>query len=496
MKQKIINFIKEKKTGLLSVMTATIYYINVSKFHHNIFINEESATIIFFKILSFFITVAGFSFIFKVLKELYLNNPKYIRFTKVFWAYFTVNIIIYTLTNGGVYNGDEAGIIYNAASGYLENPVAHFLTISYYIISYCIFPFVKSAVLMNIIIISGVIGYIYSDLASLYNIKYKFLWLITFFLPPILRMNIQPLRSNIYYPFLLLLFAYIFFRAQRKENIKTSEVVIYGLFSTIVCIWRSENIVLLFMLPLMIRLFFDKFITIKNLLTYSLILIGLTSVTNRITSEYDYTYKLVALTRPLVSILKTDFTTDNKENDLKIINSVFESEKYLNDSEENAIFLEAYSKEISQKNVNKLFMVYAKLVLMNFTTYLKDRVNIIKENTLFLRDSVYIYKNPKNIKEKTLNILELRNSNYDLTFFTNIVYNVFIPFILIIFSFIYGIIKKNKYIAVITGTSAILTAVTCAACAEQFFHYYIQCYILGYFFLFFYISVALNKKTT
>ena len=482
--------------NLIFFLLSCIYWFIVKNYWNNIFVNnnfsisEGNNVFIFIALLIIILAGQGFCFIFKKWK----NNDSLFKIQRnSFIILLVLNLILYFLTEHGLFNGDELSTYNEAAQIRILPYYLHTFSIIYFIIAYIILPFKSGVVLFQILIYSLITSYIFSKLYITVNYKFKWILFIPFILPSILRFNIQPLRNNIYYVFFILLFALIYFKYKEQKEVSYKDIFIYSVLSVMITLWRGENIILLFLLPIAIKFIFNKNISLKKLLLYCFIFLSASCYLNY---KFDLPdYKILAIIRPLTAILKTDFKTNNKDSDLKIISNVINIKDYINENIARAIYINSYSENYSIKNLNKLYPIYIKLVMYNPKTFLKDRLTIYNGslNCAFLRDYIQTQSNISTIKGKTLNILEGRDSNYNLTIFTKIMYNLSFILIVLITSLIISIKKKDKALFIMVFISLLLGFLIYITSAEAFFHYYLQMYLLGCILFTYFVMYLINQ---
>ena len=243
-----------------------------------------------------------------------------------------------------------------------------------------------------------------------------------------------------------------------------------------------------------------KFFTLKYILMlvvfYSFSLFLLMNPTVNADDEYS----LLPFRRPISAIIKTNFISNSKENDIKIISKVYNYNELKNCNTNHAVFLQTdYSDpETDNKEARKQFIrVAIKLIIYNLKTYLKDRAIISENFTNFitLRDKLCEEerKNPNSIEDKTLNLLEGLDNNYNPTIYNKIMYSPIIPFFIVLFSVIYFLIKHNYSLVIISLLSLLISILQYLTLSEPYFHYFIQIYLLGYYYLFYILVLITNK---
>ena len=210
------------KAFYIIFIISIVYIVSTSHMRVEFFQPEHfSRHLYFYKAISFFIIILAAQFLFKILKS--IRTERYYQdFCFAFLFCSIPHFIVFFLSNQADfnwYNWDSTSIL-EGAIRFDYKIWHHFLTVVYTIIGYNIFPFRSGIIIFQIFIYSIAISFIYSELSK--KVKYSFKWLLL--LPcisfPILRMNIQPIRSCIYYIFLIIFFAIFYFKTSEKKFLK------------------------------------------------------------------------------------------------------------------------------------------------------------------------------------------------------------------------------------------------------------------------------------
>ncbi len=558
---KFYEALKNNSLNICFFMISLIYILFINKYRYILFSSEFQNSFIF-QIISDLIIIISGQAVCNIIKGIKNKNTLQIRYFVSFLILFSISFILYLSTDFASFNWKmwDAYSVYESALKHSYINYLHLLTVFYYITALNIFPFKGGIILFQIIISSTIFSYIWSNLCGYIKYKYKWILLLPLFFFPVLRMGLQPIRSCIYYVFILLFFAIFYFKYKENKQVNFIEIIFLAVLSSIVCVWRSENIPLFLIVPLFL-LFIgnEKVSNIKKVL-FLIIFYSITIFINNTMLNAFFHYRILPFKRPLAAILRTDFNTNNKEQDLYIISKCCSLDGLKNLPLNETILAKInYYPEFD--DVNNYVKTAIKLILLNPVTYLKERADLTQNFTSFqlLSDGINEY-NHNSLISKVLNTLELETTvihsyylylfsymYYIILFFiillllysiknrnkyrfkiavvllltdilliflqelgyfipNNIkilniltdnsfkfVYSPVIPYIFIVIANIYSCFKRNKMLFLITFTSLLLSLLSFLLCAEPFFHYFLQSYVLGWYIFAYTIMVLLNK---
>ncbi len=486
--------LKKYSINIFFLLFSFLYILFIENYRDFLFQNEtKQFYTMLFKIISDILIIGTGQLLCSVISGIKKKNEFFIRLVSAFFILFLISFILYLLTDFASFNWKmwDAFSVYESALKHDYYIYLHIFTSWYYIIALNIFPFQGGVILFQIIVSSLIFSYIWAGLCRHINNKYKWVLLLSLLLFPVLRMNLQPIRSCIYYVFPLLLFALFYFKYKDNKPLNYIEIFFISLLSAVVCAWRSENIILWLIIPLFLIFLGKEKLSIVKIILFLLIFYSISIFINNSMINAYYSYKILPFKRPLAAILRTDFKTDNKEKDLYIISKCCSIEK-LKNLPLNETILAEINYTPSNYDIDNYVKTAIKLIILNPITYIKERADLTKNFKVFilLSDGINDYPE-KSLIRRIINTLEYNQAQDKFSF--KFWYSPLIPCIFLFIAIIYSFIKRNKMLCLITITSFLLSVIPFLLCAEPFFHYFIQSYIFGWYIFSYFIMATLNK---
>ena len=185
------------------------------------------------KVLAFCVYYFGFLFLSKI-------RRRYDRSWYVFFGTLAIYLILFFASYPGYYMSDDA-VIFGYATRFLPVYWHNYLTSLYFMTAMTIVPASVAPFLLNCCILAAVSTYLY--------MKDGKLMLIFSVLPFTLLSALMCFRPVLYAPVFLFFFAYMYYdvlhRADRNE-VSVKKTVILSILAAVLCLWRSEGIVLIF----------------------------------------------------------------------------------------------------------------------------------------------------------------------------------------------------------------------------------------------------------
>lgn len=516
------HFIKANKKPLfICLIIDVLYYLLINNLiRHAFFIEKIYDKIIFylFVLLSFFILYMIMIFIWYVfIKE----RKKYSKFIKHFSCYFILMLIILILVWPGIYKGDEYDIllvIRNFDIYYYQ----HYLTCIFYIISLCIIPTIGGITIMQIFIISLIIGYVFSHIEEcLKHKKLIAIMYIVFLFPPIIDNNMFTLRSSLI-SYLILLFVFELIVCIKDK--KFIHLFIAALISVIVGVWRSELCYMPLALLIYIIIFYHKELKLKKVLIFALFFAILYKCIS-LPQKYDMFYSSTTILNPL-SVLATydDIKETISEEDVHNIELFAPFDKLAHHANPYGIsiyFSPDINREITEDQYKKFVFSSIKLFINNPIRFLKARLSTFNY-TNFADDynithtgaeqpssqwtlihngidfhEMYSYTKGilnNNQKKALISLILLRDSQYKPLLMNHLFYNLCpILFITIIY-LIYLVFSKDFKLIFIFLTVLAHCFLVFLTAPTAFWMYYISPYIVLHGLIYFNILLKIDSK--
>ena len=460
-----------------------------------------------------------------ICKKVKSKDETIILFLKLFIIYFGIMFVFLLLIWPGVWIWDDLVILILSSKLYLC-PTQHWITSLFYIISLSSFPFPSGVILMQIIFISLIIGCISYLIFRTFSTSLKYFFFIPMLFPTVIFYNLLAMRIVLYSYFEILLLSLILFKWYNKEQINTSDMLIWGVLTAILATWRSEGIVYIVCIPIVILISFRKQINIKKASFFAIAtLLIFTSINfiNNFIRNYEQLpqdYKLTAIASPLAAILKTDFNSNNPEADLIIIDRVMSVDD-LRTMEGSTAFWHGHPFVYTEEEFREFVIVYANLAIRNLPTLLENQFFWFRQTSgfiffdiapnrstlnLFERRDRYVYEwfhdelyltSPINysLRAFVVKFLEGRNAEGEYNILRGIFYNLVFPIAITLAFMIYSIFKRKWPIAIVAFAMLSKTGVVFLTAPASFFMYYLPIYICGYGLGVIVLLMARNEKT-
>lgn len=454
--------------------------------------------------------------------KLYRKDKESIKFLKHFAIYFAIMLVFLAIIWPGHWVWDEMFVI-DYTQEYKVFMWQSVLTQIYYGIALLIFPSVISIVILQIILISLVIAYIQTKIEAIYKNKwYNIILYILFLLPAVITNNLYILRLPMYSYSMLLFFAILLFDYISKKEINLNKAFLLYILSSIMILWRSEGIIFLVFIPIMLALTYPRLRNTLKIIAICAVLILSYMGFNKIFEENeDKSYGLLVYVNPLSNMLQEDLNVD--EEDIAKINKVMDIEKIKANpsyTETPAYWAgELFTKDY-EENLDGLTSAYAKIVLKNPISFIRARLKtfiatsgmdkdvIPQVSNRFLYNLSGVEPNEyvnefcaKNsymntiFKSLKLNVESFLNGENAITKqqnqFVKILFWNFIPvLILVLIIGIKNIISKKWLIVFMCITLLAKAGVVFLTAPASYFMYYFPEYIIGFLI----ISVEIFEK--
>jgi len=449
-----------------------------------------------------------------------IKNKDLRRFLRFFGIYFGIMLFFLLLTWPGIWRWDDIKVLFSVTNVeflFLQ----HWLTGFYYMICLCIFPFPGGILLIQIFLISLAVGFIMYKLGFYVKSSRVYFFYIPMLLPAIVSNNLYPLRLPLYSFIELFLFAHIFFKYRDKSKIKSSDIAVWAVLTALVSTWRSEGIIYLLVIPVLLLILFKKNITWRPLISLVLaatVISGSIMLMQR-SGGQDDSYFITGIMQPLHGVLSTDFKSDSKEEDLKNIDKVLNIDLLANISGGAAYW--AKDRQYTQEEFEIFKSTAYRLMITNIPAILLDRANIFYKTNgfnstveTFLGYSPQLFNYTKSgnyletsnrfktfflnhppsitVRSVVVSLLDFRNpENYREHFVLfPVFYNACIPIGLLFLLMVFAIIKKQKEFVFIPLAVFGKTIITFLTAPDPLFMYYLPVYIVSFAF----VTIALLTK--
>lgn len=428
------------------------------------------------------------------------SSKEYKEYWNYTMIYFGIMLVFFILLFPGLWRLDEFGILKNAA-GILPHFWQGYLTSVFYIFALMLVPNPAGVILVQIIVISLVVGYILSRCSQMIeNKRLVFILYVPFLLFPVIDSNFYPIRMSIY-AFLELLFAFVLFDIKyTKRVIKKNQVWLLALLAGVLICWRTESIYYIVLAPVTFVILFYKETSRKLKVQFVLATIVIASMLssvqilgNKIESSKEY--ELTSIVLPITPLVSKANENGNNEM-VEIIDKVLDTEILINGYQEGKTGIAMYWSESLTRNYTnadfeEMKRTYYNLILKYPDVFIRERLETFFGSTgildetenLFAEDAninyinfreAYQYKEPP-FRSSLVKILEFT----DYETIHNLVYS-FIPqaIILIGACFVLLIRRKWGYFFICGAVCAKIPLIFLTAPSRLFMYYY-SIYLIG-----------------
>ena len=534
--KSFIKFFSTHKIKLsISLAVTVVFFIVILPLNEHVaftqpYLDHGAETLaLILKAVAFPVFFGLFYFIVNFIDQVRLKNKGYISWGKHFLAYLGVMVVLLLLLYPGHWVGDEFQIL-NVVQDYSLYSWQNYFTNIFYTLSLYLIPTGVGIVIVQITIISLIVGYIISTSRELFRQKYTHLLLfIPFLFFPVLLNNLYPLRITLVSYILLLVIALLIFLY--KGIVRPSHPKLFFLQAAtliaLISFWRSEAIIYLTLLPLYaFKLDLLSKESLRKGSTYILFLFSILIIllfygVVKITTSDKY--QITATLNPLSTIIQGEGIEDRNKEELDKIGKVLNLDiikKYPSYIEipsfwhggvkdDYYLYLDGYNREVY------------KLILSNPSLFLENRVQTFMATNSFypspsLGMSQFFNNDPAvvgvldkfyqtNYASKPINpdlklritrmLLTLDHKN-ETTPVTKIVWSI-IPTILLLFAlFIYAIIKRQWLLLYLSFLLICHSCIIFFTAPASYFMYYFPIYLSGNSILFAIALIKINEKHT
>lgn len=224
---------------------------------------------------------------FKKKEGLFRNEPVYI-----FVAFLITNLVALISIYPGGWRWDDLYTLHHLMESSIWPTWQHYLTSVFYMVCLLTIPTPSFIVFVQIVIISAISAYIAWRLYVYFDS-----WLIVVLLvllsltPPLLNMNLYPLRAGLHSYLEVLLFFIIVMNYLEKRDWTIISLVQLALLAAVVSVWRSECVVYLVLMPVMLAFLLWRTIPWQRIVLFAFTLliagIGLSAFQSQ-NGESDY----------------------------------------------------------------------------------------------------------------------------------------------------------------------------------------------------------------
>lgn len=267
----------------------------------------------------------------------------------------------------------------------------HWLTTMYYCLCLQVCPLVGGIVLMQTVVAAILGGSSVYKLRILLKNEKKSLWLyVVFFLPAVLDNTFYPLRVSItaYIElWMVCSIIYIYYQKKNNQKFRKDGIGVLSVAASLAACWRPENVIYVIVFPVLFFVLFKEEKK-KIILSFGMSTVMMFSIIgiqnyglehqlyengNGFTINNKDRYEFTGFVQPLSELCQRDFSSEYKQEDLKIISEVIDL-KHMKERGGIAAFWEGGLKNLSKENYKKVRKVYYRMVLENIPMFLEGRL--------------------------------------------------------------------------------------------------------------------------
>lgn len=465
--------------------------------------------------------IAVWCFVFHVARKLRQRDAQYFRGLQIFLVYFAILMGLLVILWPGTWSWDDA-ITLNVLCYYdTFFPWQHILTGIYQDVLLQFLPFPGGLILLQNGIIALCVAYCVTKLEVAFSLKHLsnplldiLLKLLPFLLPPVLMYQFSGYRMGLYVYLDLTMLVMLLCAGKNDSPWSWGKVLLFSFLSVIVTVWRTEALVYIPGLVLLLALIRRDTLTwAKKGLCVLLIQCGFVGLNQWQSQELgDANYQIASLMRPCVELVRAaDPTRDAQE--LSAIDSVVILEVIYSHPSENGENLywfgdcvrdyppEAYGDFL--KAMVKLSLKYPKVVFLErWNLFLEGSgitgasVDNIETARFFDEDytsgakTVTIFKGwfayePifKGARKQTIYWINGLTSGGQPTIAYRLIWNAIIPELILAFVWLRLLIQKKWYPWLLCSMVLAKLGIVFLTQPSRWLMYVLPFYLLGYAYL-------------
>lgn len=511
-----------------------VFYVVVLPFNEHIgfvqpYVDHPAMSVaLALKILGFPIYLALFYFKLSFIERLLARDVFYRSWLKISLIYLLIMGVFLILLYPGHWVGDEFHIL-EAVRQYSLYSWQSYITNIYYTYCLYLFPSGVGIILVQLGVLSFIVGYIITLSRGLFTKNIHYYLLVPFLFFPVILNSFYPLRLTIFSYLLLLLFSLLIF-LHAKILIPKSPKVLFLQASAIIailCFWRSEGIIYILFLPLFAyQLGFLNKKSLKNKSTYFTIAGALCFmslaffITKATTSDK---YQITATLNPLSTMIQHKLQGKNISTDLSAINKVIDLsivKKYPSYDEIPSFWLGGIRNDyyVNLKGYNG--HVY-DIFLNNLDLFLENRIQVFLRTNSFgitppLGPSQFFNTDPSaiqvvqrfyqtnilshpinlRIKLAVTKLLLVVDSQFHTGPLTRLVWTIIPTTLALIIILVGSLIRRQWLLAFLCGLLLLHVVLIFLTAPASYFMYYFPIYLVGNFLMALLLLKYLERSET
>lgn len=308
----------------------------------------------------------------------YKTEPEYRRYIHFAGAYFIFSMVVLLLIWPGNWVWDDLFVLkdtkYLSIFGW-----QHALTGFFYFIAIFICPSPVSVVILQLFIISLIVGF-FVYVVNLLCKKSKFCLIayIPFIFPTVLIHNFRPLRAALFAFLILYFITKIFQLYIQKKQLSFGLTLFISLIAALITTLRGEGFYFFILAPATFLFLLKHQLPLKLKITFLTFFIcsvaTILLIQKRTLNELDSArLKLTTYVAPLANLVNVAVKNNDNES-LRKIDAILDTSQFLDTSGINAFWSKPLIKDgFNQKKNKTIFKTYLSLVAKYPTAFLSER---------------------------------------------------------------------------------------------------------------------------
>lgn len=440
------------------------------------------------------------------------------RFIKYSLVYALLLFVVWILVYPGAYTGfDEPYLTEAARTLNASSTWHHILTVIWYAVAFGIFPSLSSVTLLQLLLVSLIVGYIMSQVHNLVGAKRSLLIFSIFLLPSVFLISLLPHRLSIYGFLELLLFFTLFKTYIQQEKFSIMNAIVLGVLTALVAVFRSEAMIFIVLIPSVVGILFvrHRMMSRRVFGVYTGVAVSFFCTMfafQNVDSPDRVSYQATALIEPVSSVVVGgDYVYSDYEKSREVIDKVLDYDRLVAGENASVVYWSRPGNDISSKELSDFGALATELVAQNPKKFVKGSLkNYTKANSMWPELPVVLQPNLNNPQAKGLIVSEpwstgirnqiiniLRAVSFDRTHYTplvRVIYNSFPITVLLMAMMVYMLIKREILVLLPIVLLAKNVIVLFTAPLPWFFYYYFPLFLTGLVLLAVYFGVKRNQK--
>lgn len=473
-----------------------------------------------------------YSFVFYIIKK-YRNREELVKKATYSMSYFFINIVFLVLVWPGMWV--DMSVLELAVNLELQT-WHHVLSSLIDIYSAMLLPFTAGIIIVQVVIISLIVGHLVVELDKVFysSARVKRICIFcAFWCPALFLYNLNNFRA-VLYTYVSIFFAVEFFKLLNNRSATTISVIIIIISGILTCMWRSEGIVWLVILSIVLFIDLVKnkmnktmFIIFMGIFCGSVMVWGLNSFVAKNDSR---NYGLTATIRQVVAVVR-DVEIENLEDNILVeqIDKVVSVDIIYKYEEKNGAWLywnmyDEFIREFSDDEFQQYLLAFVRLSIRHLPALIEERSemflqasgidaanqkNIVDDTIKFTDEDTHqharelitnhiggLWATPFNVEFRNKIIYLMGGRDYlgNVTWLSYLWYNAMEGILTLVCVFLVALIKKKSAIVLINGTVILQLLVVFITEPDPNYFYMLPAEMLGRVELFVIIGIFICKN--